>query len=77
MSISYTHYNTFDPRVLNLKGDYYLDGYLQSYKYFEKINEILRKDFTFKNPLDIKNSIILKKFKKVIRLVFMLEEVIS
>jgi hypothetical protein len=42
---------TFNPRILELGPDVYLDGYFQSHKYFESIASIIRKDFTLKNPL--------------------------
>lgn len=32
-------------------GDLYLEGYFQSYRYFEKVEDSIRKDFTFKNKL--------------------------
>ncbi len=35
-----------------LKGDFYLEGYWQNEKYFKDIEDILKKDFTFKNPAD-------------------------
>lgn len=41
----------FDKNILNLKGDIYLDGYWQSPKYFQNIEEAIRKDFTFKKEL--------------------------
>lgn len=44
------HYN-FDPSVLNLKGDLYLDGYWQSYKYFQDISEIIGADFSLSREL--------------------------
>lgn len=52
----------FNPDVLNLGPNTYLDGYWQSHKYFESIVDVLRKDFTLKNPLpeniqELKNKI--------------------
>lgn len=41
----------FNQSVLSLGPDTYLDGYWQSPKYFENIENIIRKDFTLKNPL--------------------------
>jgi hypothetical protein len=38
----------FDPDILRLKSDVYLDGYWQSEKYFLDTAEIIRKDFTLK-----------------------------
>lgn len=41
----------FDPSILNLGPDAYLDGYWQSPKYFEGIEDIIRQDFTLKEKL--------------------------
>lgn len=38
---------SFDPSVLNIGPDAYLDGYWQSPKYFENIESVIRNDFTF------------------------------
>ena len=43
----------FDPTILNLEGDIYLDGYWQSEKYFKKYENVIREDFTLKNVRDI------------------------
>lgn len=40
----------FDPEILNLGGNVYLQGYWQSEKYFSDIEDIIRKDFAFKIP---------------------------
>lgn len=53
----------FDINILSLKNKIYLNGYWQSVKYFESIEDIIRKDFTFKNNIllisnNIKNKII-------------------
>jgi hypothetical protein len=40
----------FDPRILRLHGDIYLDGYWQTEKYFKDIESILREELTFKTP---------------------------
>ena len=45
----------FDPQVLHLPDDTYLEGYWQSEKYFKDIGEIIRKEFTVKYPLEGKN----------------------
>lgn len=39
----------FNEEFLDLKGDTYLDGYFQSPKYFKGYEDVIRKDFTFKN----------------------------
>lgn len=41
----------FDPNILYLSGNIYLDGKFQSYKYFENIQDVIKKDFTLKNSL--------------------------
>lgn len=56
-------YFDFDPEILNLKNDVYLDGYWQSEKYFADISEIVRKEFTIKTlpkgkNLEVKESIL-------------------
>ena len=47
----------FDGKILNVGPDVFLDGYWQSYKYFEDIKEVIKEDFSFKNKLldNIKN----------------------
>lgn len=41
----------FDPTLLKEKDDLYLSGFWQSEKYFQGINEVIRKDFTFIAPI--------------------------
>jgi hypothetical protein len=41
----------FDPSLLEEKKDAYLQGYWQSEKYFKDIEDIIRNDFTFRQPL--------------------------
>ena len=38
----------FDPNIFKTSNNVYLSGYWQSYLYFEKINDIIRKEFSFK-----------------------------
>jgi hypothetical protein len=40
----------FDPAVLDLPDDVYLDGYWQSERYFQDIADTIRRDFTFAAP---------------------------
>jgi hypothetical protein len=40
----------FDPNILNLGPNVYLEGWWQSYKYFEKYKDVIKKDFNLKNP---------------------------
>jgi Glycosyl transferase family 11 len=49
------HYH-FDPRILNLPDDVYLDGYWQSEQYFADIAELIRKEVTVKVPLVGRNA---------------------
>ncbi len=42
---------TYNPNILSIGSDAYIDGYWQSHKYFESIADTIRKDFSFKNPL--------------------------
>lgn len=43
------HFYRFYPGLLKKKKDIFLDGYFQSYKYFNPIRDILIKDFTLKD----------------------------
>ena len=54
-SIKYKGYN-FDPNILKLSGNFHLDGYWQSEKYFKDIENIVRKEITLKNSLPSKYS---------------------
>jgi hypothetical protein len=45
------HY-AFDPRILTVSGNVYLDGYWQSCKYFQDIETVIRADFVFKDDMD-------------------------
>lgn len=58
--ISEKKYN-FDPRVLNLPKNRYLEGYWQSEKYFCHNSELIRKELTFKNSATGANLATLKK----------------
>jgi hypothetical protein len=44
------HSFAFDPKILSLGPDAYLDGYWQSPKYFNAIADVIRKDFSLKKP---------------------------
>lgn len=46
----------FNPNVLTLKDNVFLDGYWQNEKYFIDIKDILLKDFTVKSPLQGRNK---------------------
>ncbi|WP_181280598.1 alpha-1,2-fucosyltransferase [Aphanothece hegewaldii] len=45
----------FDSVILEASNNSYLQGYWQSDKYFEDIEDVLRREFTFKYPQDHKN----------------------
>lgn len=47
--IAEKHFN-FDPEILTLGNNIYLQGYWQSEKYFADIEDVIRKDFTVKIP---------------------------
>lgn len=57
--IKYKGYG-FDPNILNLKGEFHLDGYWQSEKYFKDIEDIIREEITLKKPLGEKYSDLIK-----------------
>lgn len=40
----------FDPKILELKGDVYLEGFWKNESYFSDINKIIREEFTLKRP---------------------------
>lgn len=40
----------FDPRIMELNGDIYLDGNWNSFRYFEDITPLIRKEFTLRQP---------------------------
>ncbi len=46
----------FDPRILKLHDNIFLEGYWQSEKYFSDISEIIRQDFTIRAPQTGKNK---------------------
>jgi hypothetical protein len=55
-----THYrqpnNGYDPTPFSFTSDVYLDGFWQSYRYLEGIEEKVRKNFTFRGQLSGKNA---------------------
>lgn len=55
----------FDENVLKLPDNVYLDGYWQSYKYFENISGIIRKEFTFKADFSKKESEMAREIQSV------------
>ena len=49
------HYH-FDPNILDLPDDVYLEGYWQSARYFDDIAELIRKEVTVRDSLVGRNS---------------------
>lgn len=60
--IKYKGYD-FDPNVLKLSGNFYLDGYWQSEKYFQDIENVIRKEIILKEPLPSKYSELISDIK--------------
>ena len=56
-------YFHFNPEVLQLKGNVYLTGTWQSYKYFEDIENEIKKDFAFRFPLNENSCKLFDKIK--------------
>ena len=46
----------FDPNILKMSDNSYMEGYWGSEKYFKDIEDIIRKDFTFKDKPDEVNQ---------------------
>lgn len=46
----------FDPMVLDLQDNTYLDGYWQSYRYFEEYAQLIQDELTPIAPLDLKDE---------------------
>lgn len=53
----------FDPDILKIGNNVYLEGYWQSEKYFKDIEEIIRKEFTVRYPISGKNKEIMDIIK--------------
>jgi len=47
----------FNTKIMDLKGEKYLEWNWQSEKYFNEITDIIRKDFTLKKPIEDKENI--------------------
>lgn len=50
-------YLQFDPNILKVSDNTYLEGHWRSEKFFQDIEDIIRQEFTFKKRLDEKNKI--------------------
>ena len=55
----------YDPDIIKIKGDAYLEGYWQSEKYFEDISDIILREFTIKYKPNNINSQMLAKIDSV------------
>lgn len=55
----------FDPELLSLEGDIYLDGYWQSEKYFREIEGCIRDEFTVKSDPEGLNRELAEMIKEV------------
>jgi hypothetical protein len=53
----------WEPAILEKKGNIYLDGFWQSYKYFSDIEDIIRADFKLKEPLESKSPALVRLIK--------------
>lgn len=62
-----SNYFHFDPRILKhiIQGDVYIEGYWQSEKYFNEIEDIIRKEFSFKDEPDEINKKIIQEMESV------------
>jgi hypothetical protein len=56
---------TFDPSVLDAPGNLYLAGYWTTEKYFKDVEDILRKDFSFKNAPTDQNAGVADRIRSV------------
>lgn len=54
---------SFDPAILNLPDNVYIEGYWQSEKYFQDIEEIIRREFAVKTELAGKNLDLAREIK--------------
>lgn len=54
-------YFHFDPNILKISTNTYLDGSWQSEKYFSDIKDIIKQEFIFKNEPDKKNKQLIDK----------------
>jgi hypothetical protein len=54
----------YDADVFKLSDGFFIKGYWQSEKYYKDIEDVIRKDFTFKYKPNKKNSELLKNIKK-------------
>jgi len=53
----------FDETVFDVSEDCYLEGYWQTEKYFKDIEDVIRKEFTVKTPVQGKDAEVLSKIR--------------
>lgn len=51
----------YEPEILNVRGNIYLEGYWASYQYYEPVRDLLLKEFSVKYPLNSHNLGISKR----------------
>ena len=54
----------FNSNVFEKKSDCYYDGYWQDYRYFEKIHDVIKKEFTYKTALSSQNAVAARNFSE-------------
>lgn len=62
-SVYYEQGHGFNPAVVNAPENAYFAGYWQSEKYFKNVEDVIRSDFTLKEPQDKKYQDILSQIK--------------
>lgn len=55
----------FDPNILKVSGNAYIEGYWQSEKYFKDIEDIIRREFTLRVELGVTSKAIAKRIKRL------------
>ena len=53
----------FDPNLLRIKDNTYVEGYFVSELYFRKHRNVILKEFTLKNPVNEKNAEVIKRMQ--------------
>jgi hypothetical protein len=53
----------FYPDLLKQKGNLFLEGYWQSEKYFQEVEDVIRKDFTINTSLNTEGFLLLENIK--------------
>ncbi len=56
--------HNYHPEILKLRGNYLLDGYWQTEKYFKRYRKLILKDFSFPEKISKKNKDILELIKR-------------